>query len=109
MLNGGRELTKSANLMQRANGYLIIGSAYFHLNQIDNSIVYSKCAIDCNSNLVDPYYNIANALKLKGRLHEAKDYLYKAIMIQPNFINAHFSYAHILTKLGLLNEALNVI
>ena len=49
MLNAGHEELKG-------HGYLIVGACYFNMGCIDESIVYSKCAIEYNPNLAGAYY-----------------------------------------------------
>ena len=98
MLNAGHEELKG-------HGYLIVGACYFNMGCIDESIVYSKCAIEYNPNLAGAYYNLANALKAKNRLDEAKSYLHQSLVICPSFVGAHLFYANILSRLGQLEEA----
>ena len=89
----------------KGHGYLIIGACYYNMNAFDESIVYSKCAIESNPTLAGAYYNLANALKAKNRLEEAKDYLHQGILVCPSFAGAHLLYANILARLGQLEEA----
>ncbi len=98
-------LLASPNESLKGHGYLIIGACYYNLNSFDESIVYSKCAIECNPALAGAYYNLANALKAKDRLEEAKGYLHQGLQICPSFLGAHLLYASILARLGQLEDA----
>ncbi len=99
------QLLSSDNDALKGHGYLIIGACYYSLGSFDESIVYSKCAIECNPSLAGGYYNLANALKAKNKLEEARGYLHQGLAICPSFLNAHLLYASILARLGQMEDA----
>ena len=86
------------------------GIVYHNLNQLRAAYENYAKAIDNNENMIDAYYNKAQAIlafenPTTEELQEAKTDLEKAVELDDKFIDAYYHLAIVKMKLGLYESA----
>ncbi|MCI5055008.1 MAG: tetratricopeptide repeat protein [Flavobacteriales bacterium] len=78
---------------------------YAENKQLKKSIKYYRLAINTNDSYAESHYNLSGALLETGNWNEALNELYKALMINPNFIYAYPRLHEVFTELKYYDNA----
>ncbi len=106
-----RDFLHAINLDPRmARAYDNLGLCYYYENKNDLAIENYRKAIDLDGDTAKPspwpYLNLAVTLQFLGRFDEAESNLRKAILLDPNFAQAHFRLGITLEQTERLDAAL---
>lgn len=82
-----------------------LGGYYLSENNLKNAVIEFKTAIKLKPDFIEAVSNLGFAYYDMGFINEALVLQGQALMINPNFRNAHYGYALIMEKLGMYNRA----
>lgn len=86
--------------------YAAIGYTHLMMSEADESLQFSKKALEIDPQLIQAMINASAALRLSNKLDEAKQYAEKALEIEPNNPQVQGGLAMILANQGKPSQAL---
>jgi tetratricopeptide (TPR) repeat protein len=90
-------------------GYLpnaTLGSVKFEEDQLDESIFYTKRAIEASPNDVPSHYQLGLAYEKKGEYDNAFSAYQQCLKLQSDYMLANFGLANVYKKQGLLDKSI---
>ncbi len=81
-----------------------LGAIAYHQGKNESAVELISKAISVNPSR-SMYYNLGNALKAQGNLDEAAESYRKALLLQPDYAEAHVNLGNVLQAQGKLDEA----
>jgi tetratricopeptide (TPR) repeat protein len=82
-----------------------LGSALFQKGQLDEALTQFQCALQVNSNSMEPQFSLATALLQKGKVDDAIYHFLCALHVNPNYAEAHDGLGTALLRKGKVEEA----
>ena len=88
--------------------YFLLGSIYFKLNKIEDSIYYYKLALKIDPNSINIILSLANACYVIGKSLDAKNLYLKAIKLNKNDARSYYGL-YLLDQNNLTDENISLL